>query len=40
MKYFVMFCVYAAFGTAYGLYHIMDTMTYYRYNYLFKNYYM
>jgi len=30
MKYFVMFCVYAALGTGYGVYHIMDVMTYYR----------
>lgn len=30
MKHFILFCVYAALGTAYGLYHIMDVMTYYR----------
>ncbi|XP_023333589.1 palmitoyltransferase PFA4 [Eurytemora carolleeae] len=30
MKYFILFCFYAAIGTAYGLYHIMEVMTYYR----------
>jgi len=30
MKYFITFCMWAAIGTAYGLYHIFDVMTFYR----------
>jgi len=30
LQYFILFCVYAALGTAYGLFHIMDAMSYYR----------
>jgi hypothetical protein len=30
MKYFIVFCFYAGLGCGYGIWHIMDVMTYYR----------
>jgi len=30
MKHFILFCIWAAIGTAYGLYHIFECMTFYR----------